>query len=219
MKALVIVGIVAVALLAIGGAAWLMLLKGPDLSRYEALRKPRISKRKNARMIEVSFRGKPDKVLMGAFSLLFKTYFSLPGVPRGPKQPAPIGRFGGLAGLPTDPAERAKALAGFPEQDWQGVVGLPVPDSVTELPSKATGDSPFVARLATWEYGEVAEILHVGSYDTELPTIARLEELIRSEGYVISGEHEEEYLRGPGTPLARPQGYCTVIRYPVRKAH
>ncbi len=38
MKALVIVGIVVVALLVVGGAAVLLLFRGKDLSRYQALR-------------------------------------------------------------------------------------------------------------------------------------------------------------------------------------
>ncbi len=150
-------------------------------------------------MIEVSFRGRPRTGVEGRLRpALQDLLLPLRRAAGAEATPAPIGRFGGLTGLPTDPAERAKALASFPEQDWQGVVGLPVPESITELPSKADGDSPLVAKLATWEYGEVAEILHVGSYDTELPTtIARLEELrYRSEGYAITGEHEEEYLRG-----------------------
>jgi hypothetical protein len=216
MKALLIIGIVVVGLVLAGGAVYLLFLKGPDLSRYESLRDPRISVRKNVRMIEVAFVGKPNEVLMSAFGLLFKTYFAVPGVPKGPKQPAPIARFKGFTGLPKDPVERDKALEAFSGQDWQGVVGLPVPETVTALP-RAENTTPFEVRVSTWEYGEVAEILHVGSYETEVPTIARLDEYIQSQGYAIAGDHEEEYLRGPGVPMARPESYYTIIRYPVEK--
>ncbi len=216
MKALLIVGIVVVALVLAGGVVFLLFMRGPDLSRYESLRDPRISARKNVRMIEVAFRGKPDKVLMSAFGLLFKTYFALPGVPKGPGQPAPIARFKGFEGLPKDPAERAKALEAFSDRDWQGAVGLPVPETVTSLP-RVENTTQFEVKLTTWEYGEVAEILHVGRYETEVPTIARLDEYIQSQGYAIAGEHEEEYLRGPGVPMAKPESYYTIIRYPVKR--
>ncbi len=216
MKALLVVGIVVAALLVVGGGAYLLFLRGPDLSGYDGLKNPQISHKDSVRMLEVSFRGKPERVLMPAFNLLFKTYYALPGVKKGPEQPAPIARFKGLAGLPKDPEERAKALAGFADADWQGVVGLPVPEAVASLPATGAAE-PFTVRLTAWEYGEVAEILHVGSYESEIPTIARLEEHIKSQGYAISGEHEEEYLRGPGTPFARPESYRTIIRYPVTK--
>ena len=74
--------------------------------------------------------------------------------------------------------------------------------------------------LATWEYGEVAEILHVGPYSEETPTIERLHAFIGVSGYEIRGDHEEEYLRGPGMPFIRvsPEDYYTIIRYQVRKA-
>ncbi len=217
MKALLIVGIVVVALVLIGGAVFLFFMKGPDLSKYEPLRNPRISEKKSMKMIEVGFQGKPDEVLQGAFGLLFKTYYALPGAPKGPGQSAPIARFSGFANLPTDPNERAKALDSFPSKDWIGTVGLPVPESVTSLP-KVENKTRFEARLSTWEYGTVAEILHVGSYETEMPTIERLDKFIRDQGYEISGQHEEEYLRGPGMPMTKPENYYTIIRYPVKKA-
>lgn len=217
MRWWIIAGIVALALVAIGGAVFFLFLKGPDLSRYEPLRNPRISAKSRMKVIEVGFTGKPDEVLMQAFGVLFKTYFTLPSVPKGPNQPAPIARFKGLAGLSKDLGERAKAIADFTNEDWQGVVGLPVPEAVVELPRRVDS-GPFSLRLTYWEYGEVAEILHVGSYETELPQIARLEDFIQAQGYRISGEHEEEYLRGPGMPMVKPESYYTIIRYPVTKA-
>ncbi len=217
MKALLIVGIVIVALVLVGGAVFLFFMKGPDLSKYEPLRNPRISEKKSMKMIEVAFNGKPNEVLTGSFGLLFKTYYALPGVPKGPGQSAPIARFKGFEVLPLDPAERAKVLETFADQDWVGTVGLPVPETVASLP-KVENKTASEAKLATWEWGEVAEILHVGSYETEIPTIARLHQYIHDQGYAISGAHEEEYLRGPGMPMTKPESYYTIIRYPVKKA-
>jgi effector-binding domain-containing protein len=74
------------------------------------------------------------------------------------------------------------------------------------------------AHLATWEYGEVAEILHIGPYSREEPTIKRLIDFVMERGYSIAGLHEEEYVRGPTmTGPGEPEKYLTIIRYQVRK--
>jgi hypothetical protein len=73
--------------------------------------------------------------------------------------------------------------------------------------------------LATWEYGEVAEMLHLGPYDQEQPATQRLMDFINAQGYTIAGEHEEEYLKGP-TMFSKgdPEKYATIIRYRVKKS-
>ncbi len=68
-----------------------------------------------------------------------------------------------------------------------------------------------------WRYGTVAEILHVGSYATETPTIERLHQFIADQGYEIAGPHEEEYLKGPGMWGVKEKDYLTIIRYQVRQ--
>jgi hypothetical protein len=110
-------------------------------------------------MLVVEAVGDPNKEGGKAMAFLFKTYFSLPGVPKGPQQPAPRARW-------PKPLDSPKA-------EWIGRYGLPLPDGFTVIPS-ATSDSGFKAQLAKWEYGPVAEILHVGPYSTEKPTIERL---------------------------------------------
>ena len=56
----------------------------------------------------------------------------------------------------------------------------------------------FPVKLGYWEYGEVAEILHIGSYSEEGPTLASLHEFIKTQGYQPLGAPEEEYIKGPG---------------------
>ena len=50
--------------------------------------------------------------------------------------------------------------------------------------------------VATWTYGDVAEILHVGPYNAEQPDIERLLRYIDSQGYRVVGDHEED-IKGP----------------------
>ena len=72
--------------------------------------------------------------------------------------------------------------------------------------------------MTTWDYGDVAEILHVGGYDKEEPTMARLKAFVTGQGYKTLAGHEEEYIKGP-TMSGRgdPESYLTIIRYRVQK--
>jgi hypothetical protein len=56
--------------------------------------------------------------------------------------------------------------------------------------SPALADLRFEGRAAH----EAAQILHVGPYDAEPPTIARLHEFIRGSGRGLAGLHREVYL-------------------------
>jgi hypothetical protein len=43
--------------------------------------------------------------------------------------------------------------------------------------------------------------------------------IVLDSGYVIAGEHEEEYIKGPGMfSKGDPEKYLTIIRYRVKKA-
>ena len=93
------------------------------------------------------------------------------------------------------------------EGDW----ALPIPDGTrtAELAQKVPG---VEVRAETWRYGTVAQVVHIGSYAAEAPTIRRLHDFIEQQGYVVAGPHEEEYLTRPTAKVVR-----TLIRYPVRK--
>ena len=96
-----------------------------------------------------------------------------------------------------------------PKDQWTAQWGLPIPDGTTEVPAKVP--EPRV-EIQTWEYGTVAEILHLGAYSEEEPTIRKLHEFIAESGYEIAGAHEEEYLTRPDAKVVK-----TIIRYPIRK--
>ena len=98
-----------------------------------------------------------------------------------------------------------------PKEQWTGLWALPIPEGIDEqdLPQK---EPRLPVRVEDWEYGTVAELLHVGPYTTEGPTIAALHRFIEESGYEIAGSHEEEYLTSPHATKQK-----TRIRYPVRR--
>jgi hypothetical protein len=97
-----------------------------------------------------------------------------------------------------------------PREKWEAAWAIPIPDGTTELVQKDP-ETPVV--IETWEYGTVAEILHIGSYAEEAPTIEQLHSFIAEQGYEICGPHEEEYQSRPEAKNPK-----TVIRYQVRRA-
>ncbi len=96
-----------------------------------------------------------------------------------------------------------------PMEEWTHIIGLPVPEDTTSLPQKVPG---IEVKIETWEYGTVAQILHLGAYDQEEPTVERLHKFIEENGYAIAGVHEEEYLTNPDAKVVK-----TIIRYPVKR--
>jgi hypothetical protein len=69
--------------------------------------------------------------------------------------------------------------------------------------------------LETYHEGLAVQILHIGSYDDEAPTIARMHAFIDENGYEPAGKHHEIYLSDPRK--VAPEKLKTVLRQPVRK--
>lgn len=197
-KIVITLAIVAVALVAV---LFFVYSQGPDLSKYEFLKQPRITEMADEKMLVVTAKGDPNEVANKAFSLLFKTYFKIPGVPKS-MQVAPRARWTGDMNV---------------KSSWTGYYAMPVPAQTTSLPDTAL-EPGLKVELTTWEYGDVAEILHIGPYNEETPTIERLHQFIKQQGYEIIGFHEEEYVKGPSMFLrGDPAKYATIIRYRVKK--
>jgi hypothetical protein len=197
LLSLLAVGIMAVIVMAV---LFFFAMKGPDLSKYQYLKDPQISERPNQNMLVVETKGDPNIVGAKAFALLFKAYFK---TVKGGKMQIPRARW---------PQDLGTSL-----DEWVGRYALPVPETTEKLPDVKleTGSKLY---LAEWEYGTVAEILHIGPYNKETPTIERLKKYAHDNGYYITGLHEEEYLKGPGMfGPGDPGKYQTIIRYRVEK--
>ena len=201
MKMAVSLGVAAVIVILVVAVLWLR--SGPTPEQFAHLKDPRFTRMPDQKMLVVEAVGDPNVVGSGAFKTLFSTYYKLEGVSRRERPPAPRARW--------------PQVAETPKAQWRGQYAMPVPQRVS-APPQAAADADFRATLTTWTYGEVAEILHVGPYSTEEPDIRRLLEFITSRGYRVVGDHEEEYVRGPGMFFAGdPHKYLTIIRLRVEK--
>ena len=92
---------------------------------------------------------------------------------------------------------------------WRWTLLLPAGDDadISRLPERV--------RVETFAEGRAAEVLHVGPYDDEEPTIAALLGFIRQGcGLALRGRHHEIYLDDPRT--CPPAELRTIIRQPVQ---
>ncbi len=193
--------VIAVLIFAVAFSVFFLMPQGPDLKAYEFLKQPRIATLPDQKMLVVTAQGDPNAVANKAFELLFKTYYKLPNVPKR-ITPAPRARWVGDMNV---------------KSSWTGYYAMPVPEDTAQPPAVEAGTG-FMIELQTWAYGDVAEILHVGPYNEETPTIEKLHHFIEQQGYSIIGEHEEEYVKGPGKFFrGDPKKYYTIIRYRVEK--
>ena len=202
-KILVIVAsIAAVLLVGAGTILFTMSSYGPKFEDINYLMKPRIVDKRSVKALVVEATGDPAKTVGPAFGLLFKAYFKIKDRPKGKSMEAPRARW-------PEPLDT-------PRDQWVGIYAIPVPASVQSIPDvKSTGGLHL--ELQEWDYGKVAEILHVGPYSSEDSTVKKLHRFIDENGYEICGDHEEEYLKGPGVLPTNPEKYLTIIRYRVRK--
>ena len=69
-------------------------------------------------------------------------------------------------------------------------------------------------RFEHFHEGLSAQIMHIGPYAAEKPTIDKIHAYIKEHGYTFNGKHHEIY---PGDPRrAAPEKLKTVVRQPVQ---
>ena len=168
--------------------------------RKSAKTDPQILEMAPQKMAVVYGKGAPDRVFPELMPALYGSVYTLKFDLK--KKGLPTFKVSGLRARYPD----AHLV---PMEEWTHIIGLPVPEGTTSLPQKVPG---IEVKLETWKYGTFAQILHLGPYDQEEPTVNRLHRFIEDNGYETAGMHEEEYLTTPDAKVPK-----TIIRYTVRK--
>ena len=114
------------------------------------------------------------------------------------------------------------------KEDLQWISVIRLPDFVTkedfawaveEATEKKKTDFSKVA-FFTYDEGECVQCMHIGPYDDEPATVARMHEYMERQGYVLDitekRRHHEIYLSDARRVV--PEKWKTVIRHPIRKA-
>ncbi|MEI6044661.1 MAG: GyrI-like domain-containing protein [Chloroflexota bacterium] len=118
-------------------------------------------------------------------------------------------------------------MANFSAEDkaaWKWTMLIMQPEFVTlehvnearaELEKKKNPVALPKIRFEAFEEGLSAQIMHLGPYAAEAPTIEKLHHFIQTNGYRLSGKHHEIYLSDPRK--AAPEKMKTIIRQPIEK--
>jgi hypothetical protein len=109
-----------------------------------------------------------------------------------------------------------------PREQWNWKLMIRQPDYVDvelaktardEVESKKKLPSAQEVQFEFFDEGLSAQVLHLGPYTEEEPTIVRLHAFIENEGYQSRGLHHEIYLSDPRR--VSPDKLRTIIRQPV----
>jgi hypothetical protein len=110
-----------------------------------------------------------------------------------------------------------------PREEWNWRSMIRQPDFITSAmvdeirPEVREKRGPAVDDivLETFHEGLSAQILHLGPYSEEAPTIQRLHDFIEEQGYRPRGRHHEIYLSDPRR--SKPENIKTILRHPVER--
>ena len=106
--------------------------------------------------------------------------------------------------------------------DWRWTLLIGIPEEATDedideqLAVAGTKIDPVIAeslRTEWLEEGDAAQVLHVGPYSEERPSIERLHAAIADAGFEPRGRHHELYVGDPRR--SAPERLRTVIRHPI----
>jgi hypothetical protein len=84
--------------------------------------------------------------------------------------------------------------------------------ALAQARAKKPGPGLERLRYQRWAEGRCAQLLHVGPYAGEGPSIARLHQAIAAAGYRARGRHHEIYLGDPRR--SAPEKLHTILRHP-----
>ncbi len=169
----------------------------------------------------VDGRGNPNDnpELQRALAVLYGVSFTLRF--RLKKQGIAEYRVGPLEGLWWTDAEGGFSMDS--KEGWKWTLMIMQPDVVTpehfqdavsQLKKKRHPPGLSKLRLERFAEGRSAQILYIGPYSAERPTIEKIRRYIQAKGYRPEGKHHEIYMGDPRR--SAPEKLKTVIRQPMR---
>jgi hypothetical protein len=117
--------------------------------------------------------------------------------------------------------QRGKLMIDSPSSTWRWKLMIRVPGFVTAADLQRArrvligrGRKPGAVRLESLREGRVVQLLHVGPYNREHESIARMQAFVQDRGLQPYGRHHEIYLSDPRR--VAPAKLRTILRHPVR---
>lgn len=178
------------------------------------------------RFLAIDGTGDPNTApaYQGAVEALFAVSYALKfAYKRGPQAlDYTVMPLEGLWVLPDGRSPDGQALSPARKATFAWTLLIRQPDDATaaqveEARQQAALKKPLSSlgglRLEVLHEGRAAQIMHLGRYDDEGPTIEQLHAFIAAHGYTPRGKHHEIYLGDPRR--AAPAKLRTILRQPI----
>lgn len=190
-----------------------------DKSYYAAKREPQVVEVHPYNYLSVSGISAPeDEVFMKAIEALYAVAYGIKFAYKEKNKdfvvPKMEGQWWVEGDLPFDQT---------PREEWHWNIVIPMPDFVNNQAVEAAVQSAIAKKgsptISEVEFkplneGKSVQILHIGSYEEEGPTLEKLFQFAEEQGLEINGYHHEIYLSDPRRTA--PEKLRTILRYPVR---
>ena len=108
------------------------------------------------------------------------------------------------------------------KDDWKWTLMIaqhePVTEQIISDQAEIVSDKkniPLVKhlRFEPYDEGQVCQVMHIGPFSEEGPTIVRLHQCIKEMGAELRGKHHEIYLSD--IRKGNPENWKTIIRQPI----
>ena len=114
-------------------------------------------------------------------------------------------------------------FSGEDKSNWKWTLMIMQPEFITqsmveaalsEVKKKKKPDSLELLKFQKYHEGLCAQIMHIGPFSEEGPTVEKVHNYLQDSGYSRSGKHHEIYLSD--IRRANPENWKTVIRQPFK---
>ena len=189
-------------------------------AEYVAPHRPRIIATRPARYLAVAGSGDPDGPAFGEkagalYAVAFTVKMARKKAGRDYKVAGLEGLWWGVGG--------ARWMIQQARAQWRWKLLMRVPDfvaardvasAVKALLARGKGKAVARVKLELVREGRCVQMLHVGPYLNEKPTLDAMLALAKAEGLRFAGRHHEIYLSDPRR--VKPAKLRTILRHPVR---
>jgi len=174
---------------------------------------------KLAKYLAIAGRGDPAKdAFQAKLGALYNVAFTVKMARKSAGRDYAVSKLEGLWWVNGD-----KPFMEVPPKDWNWKLMIRAPDFITQkdvdsaiakLREKRKPAEVADVKLETLDEGRCVQMLHVGAYDAEAPTVAQMQTFAAENGLAFHGLHHEIYISDPRrVPPARLR---TILRHPVR---
>lgn len=189
---------------------------------YSSSKKPNIVDVPPAKFLTITGRGEPrGKAYQAALNALYSVAYTVKFKAKAAGKDFIVMTLEGLWWW-DDPE---KPVDEVPREEWNWKSMIRQPDFITpemveeaKVEAKKKKGLKEIDSVVLEEFHEglSAQIMHIGPFSEEGPTVAKLHQFIEENGYTMRGRHHEIYMSD--VRRAAPEKWKTIIRQPIKKA-